>query len=384
MGHFAQGFDDFLRLDDSAVALVVREHLAIATPFVDLLPPGIQRRLVRLLADFLEDTEHFAEHAVDRADNRHVGLDHLGDRRRVDVDVDDLGVRAELGRAVDHTVVEACAHSEDHVGVVHGHVGGVAAVHAEHAEELAVGTREATEAHQGIGDRQVQRLGNFGQGFGATAEDHATAGVDDRALGRQQHFGSLADLAGVATDRRAVGAQLDLFRVDVFELLSRVGHIFWNVDHDWTWTTGLRQVESFFQNFRDLGRILDHEAVLHDRPRDTDHVSFLEGIGAHHGARHLAGQNDHRNRVHVGGGNTGNGIGCARTGGYQHHTGLAGGASVTVRHMGGRLLVTNQDVFHFRFFEQCVVNMQESTTRVPVDVLNAFVTQEADDHLSAR
>jgi hypothetical protein len=28
--------------------------------------------------------------------------------------------------------------------------------------------------------------------------------------------------------------------------------------------------------------------------------------------------------------------------------------------------------------------MQESTTRVPVDVLNAFVTQEADDHLSAR
>jgi len=28
--------------------------------------------------------------------------------------------------------------------------------------------------------------------------------------------------------------------------------------------------------------------------------------------------------------------------------------------------------------------MQESTTRVPVDVLNAFVTQKADDHLSAR
>jgi hypothetical protein len=52
--------------------------------------------------------------------------------------------------------------------------------------------------------------------------------------------------------------------------------------------------------------------------------------------------------------------------------------------MGCRLLVTNQDVFHFRFFEQRVVNMQESTTRVPVDVLNAFVTQKADDHLSAR
>ncbi|MNC07077.1 hypothetical protein D3C75_546070 [compost metagenome] len=52
--------------------------------------------------------------------------------------------------------------------------------------------------------------------------------------------------------------------------------------------------------------------------------------------------------------------------------------------MGSRLLVTNQDVAYFRFFEQGIVNMQESTTRVPVDVLNAFVTQEADDHLSAR
>jgi len=52
--------------------------------------------------------------------------------------------------------------------------------------------------------------------------------------------------------------------------------------------------------------------------------------------------------------------------------------------MGSCLLVTNQDVAHFRFFEQSIVNMKESTTRVPVDVLNAFVTQEADDHFSAR
>ncbi|MNH15975.1 hypothetical protein D3C79_756010 [compost metagenome] len=257
-------------------------------------------------------------------------------------------------------------------------------MHAEHAEELAVGTREATQTHQGIGDRQVQRLGDFGQGFGATAENHATTGVDDRALGSQEHLGGLADLAGMATDRRAVGAQLDLFRVDVFELLGRVGHIFWNVDHDRTWATGLRQVECFFQNFGDFAGMFDHEAVLHDRPRNTDHVGFLEGIGTHHGARHLAGQDDHRNRVHVGGGNTGNGIGRARAGGYQHHAGLAGGAGVTVRHMGSCLLMTNQDVLDFRFLEQRVVNMQESTTRVPVDVLNAFVTQEADDHLSAR
>jgi hypothetical protein len=41
--------------------------------------------------------------------------------------------------------------------MVHRQVGGVAAVHAEHADELAVGTRKA-EAHQGVGDRQVEHL----------------------------------------------------------------------------------------------------------------------------------------------------------------------------------------------------------------------------------
>ena len=188
----------------------------------------------------------------------------------------------------------------------------------------------------------------------------------------------------MATYRRAVGAQLDLLRIDVLELLGRVGHIFWNVDHDRAGTAGLRQIEGFFQNFRDLGGVLDHEAVLHDRPRDTDHVGFLEGIGTHHGARHLAGEDDHRNRIHVGGGNAGDGIGRTRAGGYQHHTGLAGGTGVAVCHMGRSLFVTNQDVFDFRFLEQGVVNMKKSTARVPVDVLNAFVTQEADDHLSAR
>ncbi|AKA22470.1 hypothetical protein PCL1606_10150 [Pseudomonas chlororaphis] len=52
--------------------------------------------------------------------------------------------------------------------------------------------------------------------------------------------------------------------------------------------------------------------------------------------------------------------------------------------MGSRLLMTNQDVGHFRFFEQGIVNMKESTTRVPIDIFDAFVTQEADEHLTAR
>jgi hypothetical protein len=45
--------------------------------------------------------------------------------------------------------------------------------------------------------------------------------------------------------------------------------------------------------------------------------------------------------------------------------------------------VAHKNVAYGRFFEQRIVNMQEGTTRVPVDMLNAFVTQKADDHFSA-
>ena len=268
--------------------------------------------------------------------------------------------------------------------MVHRQVGGVAAVHAEHADELTVGARVGTQAHQRVGHGQVEQFRQFGQRRGAIAQDDAAAGVHHWTLGRQEHFCCLADLPGVTANGRAVGTQLGFLREDVFELLGRVGHVFRNIDHDRTRTTGLRQVERFLHDFRDFRSVLDHEAVLHDRPGDTDHVGFLERIGADHGARHLAGNDHHRNGVHVGRGNTGDGVGCARAGGHQYHAGFTGGTGIAVSHMGRSLLVTNQDVGHFRFFEQGIVDMKKSTTRVPVDVLDAFVTQKADEHLTAR
>ena len=129
--------------------------------------------------------------------------------------------------------------------------------------------------------------------------------------------------------------------------------------------------------------MLDHEAVLNDRPGDTDHVGFLEGVGADHGARHLTGNDHHRDRVHEGSGDTGDGICRARAGGHQHHAGLASRARIAIGHVGGSLLMTNQDMFDGLFLEKRIVDMQNGTARVPVDVLNAFVTQGADDHFSA-
>ncbi len=98
----------------------------------------------------------------------------------------------------------------------------------------------------------------------------------------------------------------------------------------------------------------------------------------------LAGNDHHRDGVHISSRDAGNGIGRAWTGRYQYHAGFTGGTGITVSHMGCSLFVANQDVGNSRFLEQCVIDVQQSTTRVPVDIVNAFVTQKADEHLTAR
>ena len=82
------------------------------------------------------------------ADDRDVRGHVLGDLGRVDVDVDELRPRRELGQLAGDAVVEASADRDDQVGVVHRVVRGARAVHAEHPEPLVVRRRERAQPHQ--------------------------------------------------------------------------------------------------------------------------------------------------------------------------------------------------------------------------------------------
>ena len=79
--------------------------------------------------------EHLGQDDLDVADDRHVNLDVLGDRRRVDIDMNDgLGLGREIGDASGHAVVEARADRDQAIGIAHGGIGAVRAVHPEHPE----------------------------------------------------------------------------------------------------------------------------------------------------------------------------------------------------------------------------------------------------------
>ena len=79
----------------------------------------------------------------------------LADLGRVDVDVDDLGVRRERGELAGDAVVEPRAERDQQVGLLHRRHGRVVAVHAGHAEAELVRVGERAARHQRRDDGEV-------------------------------------------------------------------------------------------------------------------------------------------------------------------------------------------------------------------------------------
>ena len=71
--------------------------------------------------------------------------------------------RAEVSNITNHAVVEARAHSQQHIAILHTHIRFIGAVHSEHADKLLICRRKTSQTHQGIGAGCVQQAHQFGQ-----------------------------------------------------------------------------------------------------------------------------------------------------------------------------------------------------------------------------
>ena len=135
--------------------IVQRESLL---PARDAAPP---LRADRAGSRGCEGPHQFGDDPPAVADDRHVRPADLAQLGRIDVDVDDLGVRGEIGDPAGHPVVEAGAQGDQQVRLLHGGDGGVVAVHARHAEAERMVVGERTACHQRGHDRHVDLLGQL-------------------------------------------------------------------------------------------------------------------------------------------------------------------------------------------------------------------------------
>jgi hypothetical protein len=217
---------------------LVSQALALA-PGIDLGPPGreIASGLGARIHRSLELRNEFRQALTHITHDRHIDLDALGDRRRIDIDMDDLaGILGEVLGVSDHPVIEPRADRHQHIAVLHGEVGLVGAMHARHANKMRAAGLVATQPHQGVGAGIAEKIDQLVELGGCVGQDDSATGIDHGALGLQQQLNGLFDLSLVPLDHRVVGAHRYLTRV--LELAFVAGHILGDVDQHRTRATG--------------------------------------------------------------------------------------------------------------------------------------------------
>ena len=282
-------------------------------------------------------------------------------------------MRREGVDAAGHPVVEAGAHRHQHVGVVHGHVRVVRAVHAEHLEAERMGGRKGPQAHQGGGDRDLGQLGQLPQlGVGVGGDD-AAAHVEHRPLGAHHGPRRPLDLTRMAVVVRVVGAHRDLLGPDELRLLHQ--DVLGQVDVHRPRPPADGDVKRLPDDRPQILAVLDQEVVLGGRARDADVIGLLEGVVADQVRGHLPGERDDRDRVHEGVLQRGHEIGAGGPRRHQAHAHLAGRPRVALGGVAGGRLLADEDVAQPLEVVQRVVDRQHGAAGQAEDEVDTLALQ---------
>ena len=345
----------------------------------------------------LDALQQQLQHSLAVAHDVVVGLHVLVDFGAVDVDLHDLRILCEGGGLQGHAVRETATHSDQQVAGVHGHIGGLGAVHADHAGDVLVPALEAAGAHQrhrcgGVDpvDQCANLLMGPGANHAAAADDHGLLalcdhlhqGLDIRVIG----LGGLEVLRGTRHQRRqiAVGGMETAAQGLVIRDFCR--DVLGNVQQHGAGSAAAGDGEGLADGVSQLVYVPHQVVALGDGHRDAGDIDLLEGILAQQRSAHIAGDAHDRGGVHIGGGNAGDEVGAAGAGGGEAHADLAGGTGVAVRCMARALLVGGEDVLDAAVLlvvQHFVIDVEDGAAGIAEDGVDMLFKQAFHQDLGA-
>ena len=125
----------------------------------------------------------------------------------------------------------------------------------------------------------------------------------------------------------------------------------------------LRDEEGLTNRGSDILSLGDEVVVLGDRQRDPCDIRLLKCFGPDEGGSNLACNANDRRGVHHGRRDTRDHVGGAWARCRNGNAHAPARTSVSVRHMGGTLLVASQDMAN-RELRQCIVSRQNGSARI--------------------
>ena len=221
-------------------------------------------------------------------------------------------------------------------------------------------------SHQRRDDGDAGQLGERPQRRRAAGLEDPAAGVDHRSLGGGDELGGGGDERQIRRRGRAVARHVQALGPVPLHRLQ--GDVLRHVHEDRTWPAGCRHVEGFGNHAGDVGGVGDEPVVLRDTHRDAGRVGLLEGVGADRRRRHLPGDADEGDRVHVGIAQRRDDVRRARAARDDRHARPARDVRVTLCHVARPLLVAHEDVADRRVDDGVVYGQDASTGEAEHDL----------------
>ncbi len=118
------------------------------------------------------------------------------------------------------------------------------------------------------------------------------------------------------------------------------------------------------------------------RHRDSGNIHFLKGIQPQKFNIDVSGDCHHRNGIHIGGSNSGDEIGSARTGSRDADTRFSCRAGITVSSMGGTLFMCSTNmVDSILIFIKRIVDVENGAAWIAKYRINALFQQTFHENL---
>ena len=241
---------------------------------------------------------------------------------------------------------EPCADRQDEIGGTAFLVRDRSAPEARHAEQERVILARNALAHQGVGNRDLERLRQLHELGGRACRQHAAARIQYRPFRGGEGFDNA--LRGCLVDRRSS----DFCRHLAEGIDGQTGRedIHRHIHEHWSRAAGLGQVERAFDDPRQITGVVDSVDALAERAVDLKlirilmKVDLLVRMAAMEVRLDVAGNHHQRDRVERGVGDAGRGIGETRSQMRQEDTWLSGRSRVAVRGVRGDLLMAGAHV----------------------------------------
>ena len=168
----------------------------------------------------------------------------------------------------------------------------------------------------------------------------------------------------------------------VLELADRCRHILRDVDQHRAGTARISNAERVAQYIGELLHMPDHEIMLGDGHGNARDINLLERVFANQRRADIAGNRNHRDRIHIGSGNAGNQVGRTRPGCRNDNAGLPCCACIAVGCVGRALLMRGQHMADAVAVQvQRVINVQNRAARIAKDRVDALLDQDFDQDL---